>query len=130
METNTEKLEYILLIDNKPFKIFDSLLDAQAYYADVEKFNDNVSIEEIVIKKNLNFTDDDKIRLGDLMWQGGRNNFFETFCEEMDIEVDSNSEIFCDIEEYILEKIKEMHSDINERKERRLERLRWECEDE
>ena len=45
----------------------------------------------------------------------------------MGIEIDSNSEIFCDIEEYILEKIKEMHSDINERKEKRLERLRDEC---
>ena len=127
METNTEKLEYILLIDNKPFKIFDSLLDAQLYCAEVEKYNDNVSMEEIVIEKNLNFTDDDQVRLSQLIWQDGRDNFFDIFCEEMDIEVDSNSEIFCDIEEYILEKIKEMHSDINERKEKRLERLRDEC---
>ena len=126
METN-EKLEYVVLIDNKPLKIFDSLLYAQLYCAEVEKYNDNVSMEEIVIEKNLNFTDDDKMYLSELMWRGGRNNFFETFCEEMGIEIDSNSEIFCDIEEYILEKIKEMHSDINERKEKRLERLRDEC---
>ena len=126
METN-EKLEYVVLIDNKPLKIFDSLLYAQLYCAEVEKYNDNVSMEEIVIEKNLNFTDYDKMYLSELMWRGGRNNFLETFCEEMDIEVDSNSEIFCDIEEYILEKIKEMHSDINERKEKRLERLRDEC---
>ena len=127
METRTEKLEYVVLIDNKPFKIFDSLLDAQLYCAEVEKYNDNVSMEEIVIEKNLNFTDDDQVRLSQLIWQDGRDNFFDIFCEEMDIEVDSNSEIFCDIEEYILEKIKEMHSDINERKEKRLERLRDEC---
>ena len=127
METRTEKLEYVVLIDNKPFKIFDSLLDAQLYCAEVEKYNDNVSMEEIVIEKNLNFTDDDQVRLSQLIWQDGRDNFFDIFCEEMDIEIDSNSEIFCDIEEYILEKIKEMHSDINERKEKRLERLRDEC---
>ena len=126
METN-EKLEYVVLIDNKPLKIFDSLLYAQLYCAEVEKYNDNVSMEEIVIEKNLNFTDDDQVRLSQLIWQDGRDNFFDIFCEEMDIEVDSNSEIFCDIEEYILEKIKEMHSDINERKEKRLERLRDEC---
>ena len=126
METN-EKLEYVVLIDNKPLKIFDSLLYAQLYCAEVEKYNDNVSMEEIVIEKNLNFTDDDQVRLSQLIWQDGRDNFFDTFCEEMDIQVDSNSEIFCDIEEYILEKIKEMHSDINERKEKRLERLRDEC---
>ena len=126
METN-EKLEYVVLIDNKPLKIFDSLLYAQLYCAEVEKYNDNVSMEEIVIEKNLNFTDDDQVRLSQLIWQDGRDNFFDIFCEEMDIEVDSNSEIFCDIEEYILEKIKEMHSDINERKEKRLERFRDEC---
>ena len=123
METN-EKLKYIVLLEGKPKQVFDSLFSAQSYSADAEKYYDYVEIDEIVIKKNLNFTNDDKYRLSELIWQGGRDNFFETFCDEMDIEVDSNSEIFCDIEEYILEKIKEMNSDNNEYKERRLERLK------
>jgi hypothetical protein len=107
METN-EKLKYIVLLEGKPKQVFDSLFSAQSYCAEVEKYYDYSEIDEIVIKKNLNFTNDDKYRLSELMWQGGRNNFFETFCDEMDIEVDSNSEIFCDIEEYILEKIREV----------------------
>ena len=123
METN-EKLKYIVLLEGKPKQVFDSLFSAQAYCADAEKYYDYSEIDEIVIKKNLNFTDDDKYRLSELMWQGGRNNFFEIFCYEMDIEVNYNSQIFCDIEEYILEKIKEMNSDNNEYKERRLERVK------
>ena len=123
METN-EKLKYIVLLEGKPKQVFDSLFSAQSYSADAEKYYDYVEIDEIVIKKNLNFTDDDKYRLSELMWQGGRNNFFEIFCYEMDIEVNYNSQIFCDIEEYILEKIKEMNSDNNEYKERRLERVK------
>jgi hypothetical protein len=122
MKTRTEKLEYIVWVDNRP-NYFDNLSDAQAFRKHQRKYI-GIYIDEIVIEKILNFTDDEKVRLGELMWQGGRNNFFETFCEERGIEVDFDSQIFCEIEEYILEKIKEMNSDINERKEKKLERFK------